>query len=463
MLFSGCQSYQPVPVNLELHRAEVASRLDEQETLRAFSQRLSIADRDAANAFDLSDGIDVAEAEVIALFYNPDLRLARLNAGVALATSETAGLWEDPVFGFDGAELLSPSGPFEYGMTLSLTIPVSGRLGAEQDRADAAYVAQLRHVVDAEWTTRARIRQAWVTWSVANERVELIDQVIQSIGQISEVPSRLVEAGELTRTEVRLLNSQGLSLSVERFSVAAEAEQARLNLLALMGVLPETQLTLVSALPVLDDLEPSELTERLIRTSTYLAALRADYQVAEEALRLEVQKQYPDIQIGGGLGSEDNDDRLLLGASLPIPVFNANRGGIAEAHANRDLARATVETEYERLAFELVSTQTRLKAAEQQRKVLERELVPMLDEQADEIDRLAELGEVNTLVLLETVTRRFEAKNQILELHQTALRDRIEVARLLGPAEAIKPVPVPGTNNTEPIDNDRDAAEGISP
>ena len=105
MLIAGCQSYQPVPLDLEQHRADAASRLDEHETLRAFSQRLG-ADTDQASLFDLADGIDAAEAEVIALFYNRDLRLTRLRAGVALADKKTAGLWEDPVFGFDGADLL---------------------------------------------------------------------------------------------------------------------------------------------------------------------------------------------------------------------------------------------------------------------------------------------------------------------------------------------------------------------
>ena len=456
MLIAGCQSYQPVPLDFEQYGADAASRLGEQETLRAFSQRLG-ADADQADSFDLDDGIDAAEAEVIALFYNRDLRLARLRAGVALANAENAGLWEDPVFGFDGAELLSPSGPFEYGLTMSLTIPVSGRLAVEEDRADAAYHAELRRVVDAEWSMRAQVRAAWAVWSVATERLKLIDEVLQAIEKISEVSDRLEEAGELTRVEARLLRAQRLTIQVQRVSAAAATEQARLDLLSLMGLLPNAQVTLVPALPSVKAPETSDSTDRLIRANTSLAALRADYQVAEESLRLEVRKQYPDIEIGAGLGSEGNDDRLLLGASLPIPILNANRGGIAEARAGRELARASVESEFESLAFQLASASTRLEAAEQQRQVLEQELVPMLDEQAAEIDRLAELGEVNTLILLETVTRRFEAKSQILDLHLTVVRGRIEVTRLLGPDQAREPaLTLPSAGSPDPKENDTD-------
>ncbi len=463
MLIAGCQSYQPVPLDLEQYRADAGSRLAEQETLRAFSQRLA-SGTDAPGTLDHEDGIDVAEAEVIALFYNRDLRLARLRAGVALANAETAGLWEDPVFRFDGAELLSPSGPFEYGLTMSLTLPVSGRLAVEEDRADAAYHAELRRVVDAEWSVRAQVREAWAVWSVASERLKLIDEVLQAIDRVGTVSDRLEEAGELTRVEARLIRAQRLAIRVQRVSVAAAAEQARLDLLGLMGLLPNAQVRLVLALPTVEIPGATDPTDRLIRVNTSLAALRADYLVAEESLRLEVRKQYPDIEVGPGLGSEDNDDRLLLGASLPIPILNANRGGIAEARANRELARAAAEAEFERLAFQLASATARLEAAEQQRQVLEQELIPMLDEQASEIDRLADLGEVNTLILMETVTRRFEAKNQILDLHLTAVRGRVEVSRLLGPEIAIEPAPVSDSTRTEATTDGRDEpAEGVTP
>ena len=466
LLLAGCQSYEPLPLDLAQHQADMADRLTEDESLRAFADRLaaSDADTDAPASFDIGDGISSAEAEVIALFYNPELRLARLRAGVALADAQTTGLWEDPVFGFDGAELLSPSGPFEFGLTASLTIPVSGRLGVEQDRADATYQAELCRVVDAEWSMRARVREAWAVWSVATERLGLIDEVAQAIDRIIVVSDRLEEANELTRIEARLLRAQRLTIRVQRLTIAAEAEQARLDLMALMGLLPSSQVTLVPVLPAVDLPEPSDASTRLIESNTALAALRADYQIAEQALRLAVREQYPDIEIGAGFGSEGNDDRLLLGASLPLPIFNANRGAIAEARASRELARAAVEAEFERLSFQLAGALARLEVAQQQRQLLEIDMVPMLDEQAAEIDRLAELGEVNTLILLETVTRRFEAKNQILDLQLAALRTRIEVARLLGPQHATEPAPVSDNNDTETTTTGRrDAAHGVSP
>ncbi|MCA9312338.1 MAG: hypothetical protein KDA21_14085, partial [Phycisphaerales bacterium] len=131
-LVSGCQRYQPAPLDLEAHRAALDSRLVDLEPIESFLASTFGGEQPAH--FDVADGLSPGEGEVLALFYNAELRRARLDAGVAMASYEHAGLWEDPVFGFDGADVISPAAPFEFGLTLSLTIPISGRLGAERVR-----------------------------------------------------------------------------------------------------------------------------------------------------------------------------------------------------------------------------------------------------------------------------------------------------------------------------------------
>ena len=204
--------------------------------MRGLSNGSPKAARRSPEQFDLSDGLSPAEGEVLALFFNPDLRLARLDAGVALATFETAGLWEDPQFGFDGAEILSPSGPFEYGLALSFTVPVSGRLGVEKDRAASAYEAELRRIVDVEWSTRAAVRSAWTSWATAVERLRLLREVIVQVERIAAITDRLESVGELTRVEARLLRAELVEKRAEVLRAELEEARARFTLLGLMGL-----------------------------------------------------------------------------------------------------------------------------------------------------------------------------------------------------------------------------------
>ena len=128
--------------------------------------------------------------------------------------------------------------------------------------------------------------------------------------------------------------------------------------------------------------------------------------------------------------------------SIPVPILNANRAGIADAKARREVARAAAETTFERLTRELAMARAGYDASRTQRDAFERDLVPMLDEQASEVEQLIDLGEVNTLLLLETVTRRFEAKSRLLDLRLAETDAAIEIIRLLGPDEPKSPAPV---------------------
>lgn len=432
----GCQSYERSALDLGSHRAAFEGRLDDGEAIAAFAARLGAEGEPAPTRFDLSDGLSLAEGEVVALFFNADLRLARLEAGVALATAETAGLWADPTFGFDGAEILSPAGLFEYGLTIGLTLPVSGRLAVERDRAEALHETELRRVVDLEWTTRARTRSAWSAWTVARERTRLLDDVVEQVERVGALTGRLEEAGELTRVEGRLLRAQLVELRAEVVEARLVEERARVELLGLLGLAAGAGVELVPSLASVVEIDVGDGVGRLIAANTTLAVRRAAYRAAEETLRLEIREQYPDIRIGTGYGSEEGDDRLLLGVSVPIPILNANRGGIARARARREVARAAAETTFEGLTRELALAEATLDATRARRRAFETELVPMLDEQAGEVERLAELGEVDTLILLQTVTRGYDAKRRLLDLRLAEVNALIERARLLGPDEA---------------------------
>jgi outer membrane protein TolC len=441
---AGCQQYERHPLDLAAHRAALDRRLDEVDRLEDFARRLTELGASAPAVLSFEDGITSAEGEVAGLFYNADLRRARLEAGVALASYETAGLWEDPVFGFDGAEIWSPSSPFELGLMVNLTIPVSGRLEVEKERAGAAYETELRRIVDAEWAMRFRVRGAWAAWTVEEERVRLLRDVVARMEPVAAISGRLEAVGELSRTEARLLRIELAKSRAALSGAELAAHAARIELLGLMGFSPDAPAELVPGLPAAEPAPDGDAVDRLIASSTELAVRRAEYRVAEETVRLEIRKQFPDITIGTGYGNE-GDQRLLLGVAIPIPILNANRAAIAEARARREVARASAEITLERLTRELAAARARLAAAGAQREQYESVIVPMLAEQWEEIVRIADLGEVRTLLLIETITESFDASARLLDLRLAELRAGLSIARLLGPDTAADPAPVTPT------------------
>ncbi|MDG1837701.1 MAG: TolC family protein, partial [Phycisphaerales bacterium] len=304
LLMVGCQSYETAPLDIGRYRVALDERLIDTESIDRFSQRLQALGEDVPDRFDPSDGISCAEGEVLSLFYNPQLRIARAEAGVALASKETAGLWEDPVFGFDGAEIISPSAPFEFGLMGSLTIPISGRLEVEKAQAGAAYEADLRSIVDIEWKTRADVRRQWSAWTAAGMQAALLRSIIDDLERINGIADHLEAAGELSRIKRRLLRIELTDRLIQISEFELHVIAAELSLLELLGLAPEAGELLV---PSYFDMPPPDVTDisaRLIAANTELAVHFARYDTAEETLRLEIKKQFPDIVIGSGYGTE---------------------------------------------------------------------------------------------------------------------------------------------------------------
>ncbi|MFK7959872.1 MAG: TolC family protein [Phycisphaerales bacterium] len=470
--FAGCRTYTPDPLDLAAHRVDLIDRLAHPEPIDALARRLAGTDDDdpagvSPARFDPSDGLSLAEAEVLALFANPELRVQRAAAKVARADAAIAGQWSDPVFGFDAAEILS--GGFESGAVLELTLPISGAAAAERGVADAeTWVARLK-LAAAEWSIRADVRRAWATWSAATERAHVLRGIVEQVDRVAEIAAALEAAGQLARVESRLLRLEQAGRQAELLGLEGDATDARLALLALVGLPPDADVSLIPSLrPPNGRIQPEAsdadaLSDRLIRHHPGLAIRRAEHAVAEQAVRLAVRQQYPDITIGGGLGREDGEDRLLLGVSLPIPLPGPANARIDAAEARRTASHRMAEATYDHAMSALVAAMARQSAARTQRERFESRIAPMLAEQAADIDRIAALGELDTLLLFEAVTSRYEASRQLVDVREAELRAAATVAELRGPDAPLAPAPVvEPPPESPPTDNDPPTSGGPS-
>src|SRR5439155_956137 len=67
------------------------------------------------------------------------------------------------------------------------------------------------------------------------------------------------------------------------------------------------------------------------------------YSMAEQALRLEVARQYPDVHLGPAYTWDHGIRRYQFNLGLTLPLLNRNAGAIGEAEARREEAGAHLE------------------------------------------------------------------------------------------------------------------------
>jgi outer membrane protein TolC len=96
-----------------------------------------------------------------------------------------------------------------------------------------------------------------------------------------------------------------------------------------------------------------------------LAAL-SDYEASQAALRLQIARQYPNINLGPGYEYDQGENKIGFKLAAELPVFYRNQGPIAEAKALRDEAAARFTALQARILCDIDRALTALRAAEQQ-------------------------------------------------------------------------------------------------
>lgn len=436
LVAAGCQHAPPRP--LDFH--DVASTLSAREIniapVQAYAKTLTASTDSAPSVFDPADGLSRTEGEAVALWFNPDLRVARLQAEQAKAIAAAAGRWDDPELGgefgqkaVDGEPggLLRGAGGVAHDWisagSLKITIPLSGRPRAERRLWVTEYRTAALRAVEAEYDTLARVRAAWATWSAAKERVKLLDEHLAILGKFTDTAHALSQAGEATPSSARLFTIELTRRQAERAREAAAEAEAHAQLLALLGLLPDAP---VQLLPALEAAASSQPSPDLLQHPTVLR-LKAEYQAAEDRLRLEIRKQYPDLTLSPTYTDEQDETSLRVGLGIPLPTWNANRQGIAEAIGAREVAQARAEAGYQQLLSEIAQARAALAGSEAQRKQLLEGVVPAIDAQMNESLALLKVGELDVVLLHEVLNQALAVKEELLN---ATLEEALAASRL---------------------------------
>jgi len=472
--FLGCQSYRSQPLDLQQRAADWAARtLDDPTIIELAAKFPDISENSLPHRrndiveqwpYDPSDGLSLREAEPVALVFNPGLRAERLRANVPLAGAEFAGLWDDPELDGDLLRFTqNVDDPWIAGVGISFTVPLSGRLRVEEDQAWAEVEHAWLTAARAEWALLETLRVNWIAWSALSWKVRILDDYLAELEPLAESVKRLAEAGEVEPASARLLEVDRAQRTLERARLASEEQLARLELLTLMGLTADAEVELIpldlwAAGSLVPEVQGVEAFARHPEARLALAA----YAQAELALEREIVKQYPDLAIGPRYEDEEGQSRLGIGFGIPLPLWNRNQRGIAEATAHRDAAAAEVDAVLQRLRAAYQARQVTWEAMTDLAFQTSRTLSPLVKAQLEELRGLAELGEVDVLLLREALSGVAEAELAVFDALQASAEAAARLESMANPRWAVPQSVRPGETETEETGTQDAAADAAS-
>ena len=352
LVLVACASYKPAPISPVQNAEAIQARSLADPRLRTFIAGARESERrpDAGDGTGAGHEWDLTALTLAALYYHPNLDLARAQLAEARAGVTTARQVPNPSLSFEELSYrpgVSGSSAWTIAPVINFLIETFGKRRSRTKEAQALTRAAQADLMTVSWQVRGGVRDALINlWTaqhtlvLAQQRLDLEDQLVRLLEHRQAVgaASALDVARERTnRNQVNLVLRDA-----ERQSVLARtqlAEAIGIPLAALDGIDLSFAAFDQPEQPGAD-VSTGELRQAALVNRSDVQTLLAQYAAAEAALALQIANQYPNITLSPGYGYDQGQHKYLLLPAADLPVFNQNQGPIGEALARRDAAAA---------------------------------------------------------------------------------------------------------------------------
>jgi len=396
---ASCIHYTPRPLDPQTNAVSVTQRRLDDAAVRAFAeQSLKTTFPQWPPATWTLDSLTAA-----ALYFNPDVAVARASHATDLAAIATAGERPNPVVNASlqrknsDPGLLSPW-VSNFGIDFPFELPAKRR-GRIAQATETAAASEAR-IGSVAWAVRSRLRARMLDLYASQQRLAVLDREDALEKDIVELFTKRLQLGEgaqpeLSRARVALYQTTLLRADARRL-----AAEARAGVAAAAGV-PESAIgdasfDVAPFVHIVATIDPSLRDQALTGRADVLGALH-DFAAADAALRLEIAKQYPDIHLQPAFGWDQGTRVWTIGGAAEVPLMNHHRGPIGEALARREematrftAAQAGVLAQWDAANASATAARRKLEAADVVVREEEAQLATVQRQfNAGEIDRLA--------------------------------------------------------------------------
>lgn len=417
------QTYQAKPLDPEALPGVYAGRNLTRDDLRDFLQRQGVFtpqwplltwDRQALAA--------------AALYYRPELAEARAGVAVAEAQVLTARGLPNPE--------LNPQ--LQHHSDVTSDMPTPWSIGTalnwmfERPAKRAARIAQAEAVVAAArlgeaaqaWPVRREVSGQLLNYFDAATRQTILQEQVRVQEEGMQLLQRRAELGETNQFEVSATRLELQRTRLAQSAATAQMQNARVALAGALAVPVSALQALNLSVDIFQRLPGERVIAQPLLQKEALTG-RADirhqlqqYQIAEAALRTEIEKQYPDVTLSPGYLFDQTDNVWTLAATLALPLLNRNEGPIAEAQAQREREARRFES----LQSQVITQLEQERNAYQTARVAAETAVPLLTQltaQEGRIKRQIQLEEADQLALIRA---RLETLGTVLAGHELRLQ-----------------------------------------
>lgn len=378
---------------------------------------------------------------------NSTLRQLRRDYARARARLIQAGVLPNPEFGmvaedFAGSAAFTDDRFTQFTLEWVQTLPLGDRL--ERAKRLAELEAEL------------------LGWEYRSEQLQLAREVYLAHGRLRYLAARLALAQELlanARETLRLIEAQleagkqppvaalqarqqVISLEAEVLDLSSQQQVAALELSSLWGGTSLEGLTIAGALSPPGPLLGIDLYQQRLPEHPLVARWQLEGEARQVALAAAQAQTSPDLTTSGGLRYHPPGDwGVVASVTLPLPLYNQNKGNIEDARLRQSTLAAERDQDLAQLGSQLRRAHEAYSGAYRRWTLYRNQL--QLAQEAFRIAMIVfEAGKSGYLEVLQSQQSYFDARRNLIETHWALEQAKTTLRTLTLDLDPVEDIPV---------------------
>jgi outer membrane protein, heavy metal efflux system len=372
-----------------------------------------------------------------ALQRNPELNFFVAEIAAAKGAVRTAGTVRNPELstevGYKNSREnsggVSADGAI-LALSLSQTFEYPGRITLRKAIASHDLALADLHLQQFRLTLAARVRSLAYASTSAHEKTKAVQAVASRTQALNDVLKQRPLAGVAAQLEAQIISANLLTFQrQERESTLAEKTiAAELN--QLCGRSADAPLTVNASSIVFSAVSVPELVDAA-RSNAFDIRIR-QVELAQQGFKVALSKneRLPAVAVGPFYSLEnaiDREQRVGVGVSLPLPLWNSNLGNIASSKARQQQAEASLAVAAREVERRVTQTAAALQAKRAEIEMWKTSPMAKLREASELADRSYRLGAIPLTTYVEIQKQYLEA----IGAFNDAQKDALEAAQTL--------------------------------
>lgn len=441
----GCvkHAYKAEPVNITNVLSDINSWSIDNPDLNKF-----LASNGISNDELNSKVFSIKRMFLTGVYYDPDMQVAYKKWKKAKIVVDHTNYNINPElsipFEHHSDTSAEESSPWTIGVVLSFIYERRDKREARQAKAEINLLNARLEMARVAHERFGSIEEKYHAYAVARAKITETENEIKVLKELLEQLQKKYELGAVSQFE---LSSIKLELQQRLFQLSLQESHFQKNKDDLLAM---TNLTHSEFDEIeIEYIHPFLFTKEVYKNSEFLEADIFDlqkmmlgnnfeltlqlnsYAQSEADLRLEIEKQYPDIVLSPGFIFDQSDNIWALGTSWVLPLFQKSK-------QNLKILKALEERKIKQQ--EIVSLQKiLLNSLYQKHKSVLRykntiavsdEIIESIEQRAKEIKKQIEIGGIDRTLMLRNRMEFYKAKQAQTTIYSDAIKAMLEIEHL---------------------------------